>query len=178
MNKNKKEKKQVFIIDTSAFLSGKPLNFKSENLMITPLISEELSPGGKDYRMFQFLLEKGLQIRSPSKQKIQMVEETSVKTGDVDRLSNADKEILALALEINMNPEKTAVIITDDYSVQNVASALGISFQNLSQRGITKKFKWNWRCRGCGKIFTEQTKICPICGSETTHVIADQKTIK
>ena len=50
-------KKKILIIDTSVFLSGKPINLDNVNMVTTPAVSTELSPGGRDYRYFQFLQE-------------------------------------------------------------------------------------------------------------------------
>jgi len=73
----------------------------------------------------------------------------------------------ALALDINKDEDAKAIILTDDYSIQNVASTLNIKYQSFSQKGITKKFKWQYRCPGCKKQFKETVTICPICGTET-----------
>ena len=160
-------KTKVFIIDTSVILSGKPINLENAKFVTTPAISKEFSPGGRDYRNFQFLLEKGLDIHSPSQESIDKIKEASKETGDINRLSVADIEILALAIDINRDNSKEAIILTDDYSIQNVAYTLKIKFQNFSQKRITKKFKWLCRCPGCGKRFSESIKICPICGTAT-----------
>ena len=168
-------KKHVFIIDTSAVLSGKPISLGDAAMITTPAVSEELKPGGRDYRTFQFLLEKGLSIMSPSKKSMDTIQKTAEETGDVNRLSSADIEILALALDINKDEDNEAIILTDDYSIQNVASTLNIKYQSFSQRGIIKKFKWLSRCPGCGKQFKESVKICPICGTETRLSRAHKK---
>jgi UPF0271 protein len=160
-------KKHVFIIDTSAILSGKNINLGEAVMIISPAVYEELKPGGRDYRTFQFLLEKGLSIISPSKESLDIIQKTAEETGDKDRLSTADIEILALALDINKEVGKEAIILTDDYSIQNVASTLDIKYQNFSQRGIIKKVNWQYRCPGCKKQFNKSVKICPICGTET-----------
>jgi UPF0271 protein len=160
-------KKHVFIIDTSAILSGKTINLGEAVMNTSPAVSEELKPGGKDYSAFQFLLEKGLSIISPSKESLDIIKKTAEETGDKDRLSIADIEILALALDINKDVCKEAIILTDDYSIQNVASILTIKYQNCSQRGIIKKFNWQYHCPGCKKHFKKSVKICPICGTET-----------
>ena len=47
MNKTKENK--VYILDTSAILSGKPLNFPDAEMVTTFSMSSELKPGGKDY---------------------------------------------------------------------------------------------------------------------------------
>jgi len=169
-------KRKVFLIDSSVILSGKPLVLDGV-MVTTPLVEKEFSPGGRSYRIFQFLLESGLEIRSPSKEMFKVVEEVAVKTGDIDRLSSTDKELLALAVEL-MREENKVIILTDDYAIQNIAAELGIEYRGMSQRGITKKFKWIWRCRGCGMVFTEKTTICPRCGSEVKHVLYRKKPLE
>ena len=160
-------KKQVFILDTSAFLSGKPIQMSTATLITTPGVSGELRPGGRDFRHFELLQEIGLTIHLPSKESLTRVKQTAKETGDDRRLSEADTEVIALALDINKDPTQEAAILSDDYSIQNVASTLKIKFFGFSQKGITKKFKWVSRCPGCGKRFTEIMTICPICGTAT-----------
>jgi UPF0271 protein len=170
-----KEKQKTYILDTSVILSGKPINLDA-NMITTHSVSREFLPGGKDYRNFQFLIEKGLTIKEATKESIKQINNISTKTGDIERLSETDKEILALALDVNKNDE--AVILTDDYSIQNVAQALKIKFEPISQRGITKKFKWTYQCRGCRKKFKENINTCPICGSSIRHTISRRENIK
>jgi UPF0271 protein len=172
-----KKKTKTYILDTSAILSGKPINLDNVSLVTPPDISNELKPGGRDHRLFQFLIERGLTIRSPTKKSVDKINNISSKTGDSSRLSTTDIEILALALDISKDDEKEAIILTDDYSIQNVAHVLKIKFKTISQSGITKRFKWSCRCRGCGKKFKENIKICPICGAETKTVISSKKDI-
>jgi len=176
MNENKKTK--VYIFDTSAFLSGKPINFEKNKMITSNGVKNEISPGGRDYNAFQFLIEKGLVIQNPTKESIEKIKKIIKKTGDEKRLSKTDIEILALSLEINKNERKKAIIITDDYSIQNVANYINITFESINQSGITKRFIWNYRCRGCGRKFKENIKICPICGSDIKTVISSKKMIK
>jgi len=175
MNSTKKIK--VFIFDTSAIFSGKPISLDNNILVTTLGISKEITPGGRDYQTFQYLMEKGLAIDTPSKESISKINKISAETGDKDRLSVADKEILALALDVNKDTTKEAIIITDDYSIQNVAHVLNIKYENISQPGITKKFKWIYRCSGCGKKFEENIKTCPICGASTKNIISHKENI-
>ena len=170
-------KKQVFIIDTSAILSGKPIRFDNVSIVTTPAVSDELSPGGRDFRTFELLKETGLAIHAPSKEAIYRVKKMAQQTGDDSRLSYADIEIVALAIDINKEPDQEAIILTDDYSIQNVASSLQIKFQGFSQKGITKKFKWVSCCPGCKKQFNEITKICPICGTKTKSVLLHKRKL-
>jgi UPF0271 protein len=170
-------KKQVFIIDTSAILSGKPVRFDNVSIVTAPAVSDELNPGGRDFRTFELLKETGLAIHAPSKEAINHVKKTAQETGDDSRLSVADIEIVALAIDINKEPDQEATILTDDYSIQNIASTLQIKFQGFSQKGITKKFKWVSRCPGCKKQFNKITKICPICGTKTKSSLLQKKNL-
>jgi len=160
----------VIIIDTSAILSGKPLHFPHAKMVTTPKVSDEVTPGGRDYRTFELLQEKGLEIHLPSQESLRVVKTTAQQTGDDHRLSDADVEILALALDYTNEPEAEALLLTDDYSIQNVAAHLHLRFEGFSQKGITKRFKWVSRCPGCGKYFNKKTESCPICGTATRTI--------
>lgn len=175
---NPKRKSMIFIIDTSAILSGKPINLDNAMMITTSSVYNELKPGGRDYQTLQFLIEKGLSINSPSQNSIDKIKIISNKTGELNRLSEADMDILALALDINKADNKEAVILTDDYSIQNVAYTLNIKFESISQKGIAKRFIWSRRCLGCGKNFKENLKTCPICGSATKSIVSNRGNIR
>jgi len=172
-----KDKKKIFILDTSAFLSGKPLNFNDVQLITTINIEKEIKPGGRDYQNYIYLKEKCLIFKTPSKDSLKKIKETLEKTGDIDRLSIFDIEILAIALDENNQKNVEVVLLTDDYSIQNVAIYNKIKFKSLNQDGITKKFKWISRCRGCGKKFKDNISICPICGSDTKKIVIKTEEI-
>jgi len=170
-------KKQIFIIDTSAILSGKPIDIPQGMLLTTTGVSDEISPGGRDYRNFQMFKEKGLQLHSPTNASIQRVKKSAKETGDDRRLSPTDVEILALALDLSANPAQDVTIITDDYSIQNVAMVLDLKFQGFSQKEITQRFQWISHCPGCKRRFQEPVDICPVCGTKTKLVIHKKKKL-
>jgi len=170
------KKTKIYILDTSAILSGKPIDLDEVEILTTTGVTKEINPGGKDYFLFQVLLEKKLKVNTPSKDSIKKVNIISKETGDLTRLSEVDKEILALALDVEKEGKKP-VIITDDYSIQNIANALKIDFIGISQQGITRKFKWIYQCRGCGKKFKENKQVCPICGDITRSIILKKKNL-
>ena len=118
-----------------------------------------------------------MRIVPPSNESIEKIKKAAEKTGDIDRLSETDKEIIALANDLNNKNNQEAIILTDDYSIQNTASGLNLRYENINQTIITKKFKWTYRCRGCGKKFKDNVKICPICGASIKNIISKQKRI-
>lgn len=156
--------KRVLILDTSAVLSGVPPP-PDARLVTSPAIEEELKPGGPTGRAFENLRARGLEVRSPSPDSLARARAAATATGDADRLSPADLELVALAVELA--PEG-ALLLTDDYSVQNVAKRLGLPFEGIAQRGIQAEFQWRLRCTGCGRWYDEppKSKECPVCGSE------------
>jgi len=106
---------------------------------------------------------KGLKVESASDKSTNIVKEVSSKTGDIYRLSETDLKVLAKALD-EKEKGNDVVLVTDDYSIQNVAMALGIKFETVVRQGISKGFKWVRVCKGCGRKI--DSEICPICGSE------------
>ena len=174
---SKTNKNKVYVLDTSAILSGKPLNFADAEMITTFSVSSELKPGGKDYQNFMYLKDKGLKFQIPSEESIDFVKKTSKKTGDAGRISQVDLEILALAWDLQKN-NLNIVILSDDCSIQNLASELKIKFESISQKGITKKLKWGVRCTGCNKKFKDNISVCPICGSDTKKIVISSEEIK
>jgi UPF0271 protein len=147
-----------YVLDASSILSGKDLPADFE-LFSSPKIVEELKHG-RMKRQLDFLIESGLKVLSPSERSMEEVVKVAEDTGDIARVSEADLEILSLAKELN------AILLSDDYSIQNIASKMGVEFQGISQEGITKTIKWRFRCKGCGRYWEEMHKECPVCGSE------------
>ncbi len=147
----------LLVLDTSAILSGIPLQ---GDLVTSPLIEKEFTPGGASWRTFQYLKKAGMKIVLPSADSLIKIQDISGRTGDMNRLSAADKEILALAYDFKTE----GLLLSDDYSIQNIAHLLGIKYSPLSQKGITEIRHWMYRCTGC-KRFSTKDGTCPVCGS-------------
>ncbi|MFP4169772.1 MAG: NOB1 family endonuclease [Methanomassiliicoccales archaeon] len=98
-------------------------------------------------------------VMEPGREALRVVEEGAQRTGDQVRLSEVDRRILALAWELG------ARIMTDDYSVQNLASELGLEYLTAGEEGISAVWRWRYRCVGCGRVWKECHPDCPVCGS-------------
>jgi UPF0271 protein len=147
------------VLDTSALFYGKDLPTDCE-LAITPGVVSELRRHGMEERL-ELLLATKLSVLSPSKRSLVRVISEGERTGDSRRLSSTDKEVLALALDLGYE------LLTDDYSLQNLAAALGIPFKGLNQKEIRRVVSWEARCVGCGKAFDAEVRECDVCGSPT-----------
>ena len=147
------------VLDSSALFYGKDMP-PDLDLVITPGVVTELRRHGMEERL-EMLLATRIRVLSPGKHSLTTVISEGERTGDARRLSATDKEVLALALELGYE------LVTDDYSVQNLASALGVRFRGVEQEGIARVISWKSKCVGCGKIFDAEIRECDVCGSPT-----------
>ena len=143
------------VLDTSALFSMEQLPAESE-AFVTPGVLRELERYN-DRRAS--LWGELLHVSEASKTSLARVREAASETGDSTRISPTDAEVIALALDLE------AELLTDDYSVQNVASHLRMPFRAVGIKAIREVRKWRWRCKGCGKVFDKELPECNICGS-------------
>ena len=108
-----------------------------------------------------------LRVKKPDNVYLGQVKASSTIIGDVRFLSEVDMEVLALALELKKLGENP-LIITDDYSIQNVANKLGLDFVSLMTSGIRYRLDWTIYCPACQRKYPAdyKPKVCSICGTE------------
>jgi UPF0271 protein len=147
-----------YVLDTTALFNAKdfPPDFE---IMVPQGVLDELESWDLSDRVMN-LLGVRIQVFSSSLESRAKVREAAEKTGDIGRLSPIDMEVLALTVEMD------SPLISDDYSIQNVAKVLGIKCLPMEQHGIKKVFYWKYKCRGCGKEYDRKIKECQICGKE------------
>jgi UPF0271 protein len=81
-------------------------------------------------------------------------------------MSSTDLEIIALALELASGGHDVT-IITDDYSVQNIAASFGLKWSGIKYSGITRLIRWKMICDLCKyETYDAGNKTCPRCGSK------------
>ena len=102
-----------------------------------------------------------LVIQDPDLISINKIINTAHFLGDIKKLSKADISVLSLAYQLN----KT--LVSDDYSIQNVAKFLKIKTVSLGNKGIGKLRKWSNFCKTCRKQYPSNIKQCTICGNQT-----------
>ena len=94
-----------------------------------------------------------------SAESLRKVEDAARKTGDLGRLSPVDMTVIALALDVG------GTVLSDDFSILNVCTVMGIQNRSVGTKGIKKVERWNYQCIGCKKWYKERSAECPICGS-------------
>ncbi len=143
------------VLDASALLTGR--QFPGE-LATVPGVVRELRRHGLTPAL-EALLDTQVRILSPGKDARDRVAAAAEGTGDAHRLSPTDRELLALALELG------AVLVTDDYSIQNLCRTLALPYEGVMEPGIKEAWSWTYRCTGCGRTWPEWHDECPTCGS-------------
>lgn len=155
------------VLDSSVLYYGKDLPADIE-LVISPGVASELERHGMAERL-ELLLATRVKVLSPSKKALTRVLAESERSGDSRRLSSTDREILALAIDLGYE------IVSDDYSVQNVAALLGIACRGIDQKGISRVMSWESKCVGCGRRFPPNVTECDVCGSPTKSAVKKPK---
>jgi len=144
-----------------------PFSVSAEQVTVLN-VEEEIRTNSLTWVRFKAATESGkVLVKKPSEETRRQVEVCAVQVGDSFFLSEADKQVLALALELKIavcNPS----IVTDDYSIQNVAKRLGIEFTSLATLGIRRALEWIRYCPACHREYAaNRVSIeCDVCGTE------------
>lgn len=156
--------KKAYVLDASAFMIG-GIEFQPESSYTTESVVNEVKANIiQKSRIEGLIASKTLKIYCPDIKFVEFIKNKSIELGEATNLSNTDIELLALALELSNNG-LDVTIISDDYSVQNVASYLGLRWLGIKYKGISKVIHWKMICDSC-KYETYDTKnnACPRCG--------------
>jgi UPF0271 protein len=160
--------KRTLVLDTSAFLSGfDPLSV-SEDQTTVQLVEEEISANSLAKVRLRMAIENGkLRVKPPSEKYYEEVKTSAKRVGDAFFLSETDMQLLALALELKKTGDNP-LIITDDYSIQNVATQIEIQFASLATYGIRRLLKWVRYCPACHKEYPADYDFtkCTICNTD------------
>ncbi len=172
--------KRVMVLDTSAFVAGFDPFSLNEDQVTAPKVEEEIKRNSMNKLRFETALESGrVKIKAPAQQYLNQIKESSSKVGDSFKLSETDIELLALALELK-STGYTPKIISDDYSIQNVAKKLGIEFSALATFGIKRLLEWIRYCPACYREYpvNSSTKECQVCGTTLKRKPRRSKVVK
>jgi UPF0271 protein len=143
-----------WVLDTSALFILQEM--PTGEVYTSPGVLRELDEHGDNRIPFFSEL---FSVLTPSKKSLDAVGAGAMETGDDARLSPVDLELVALAYELE------ATLMSDDYSIQNLASHMGIGFMPVGKKGISRKLRWRYKCTGCGRIWKDLHPECPVCGA-------------
>jgi UPF0271 protein len=161
-------KKRVIVLDTSAFIVGFDPSSVDEEQYSVPMVRKELISNSLPWVRFNTARESGrLRVKTPNTRFLKRVKEASKTVGDMRFLSDVDMQVLALALELRSTGYDPH-IVTDDYSIQNVANQIGVNFTSLMTFGIRFRLHWILYCPACHRKYPPdyKPKLCGVCGTQ------------
>ena len=153
-----------YVLDASAFING--FKLISNNNFTVPEITAEI----KDFEsrlVLDMAIDDGkLVIQDVEEGYVGEVDKVISESGDVLRLSVADKKLIALALML-ADQGKNVKVISDDYTIQNSLKIMEIPYSSIITDGIKGVYNWKKVCEGCKKEYGEDYPFddCEICGS-------------
>ena len=151
---------QYLVLDSTAFYAGVPYTNTSENLVTTPDVISEVS----NERTRTLIALSKINVWQASPEHYKQVKAAARTSGD-NNMSRADVSVLALCLTIKADGNE-AVLLSDDFAVENVASKLGIKARPLMTNGVKTVANWVFFCPACGKIYAKQRPDCLVCGTK------------
>jgi len=156
------------VLDTSAFIAGfDPLSI-IDDVYSVGAVEGELASGSLPWVRFKTAVDNWkLKLKTPKTAFLDRVRESSRDVGDMFFLSDVDLQVLALALELKSTGNEP-LIVTDDYSIQNVANQLRLEFAPLMTFGIRFRLHWIRYCPACRRKYPPDYKNrkCENCGTE------------
>ena len=149
-----------YALDAGAFYTGLVFLSSAYQYLTTQAIFDEVKHIKRSLRAIEALLESNtLQVLNSDRKNIDKVVAAARRTGDYQKLSEADISVIALALQLKI------ALVTDDYAVANVATTLKIPVKSVASKGITHTRRWIAYCSACGKAFGRNAKECRLCGN-------------
>ncbi len=165
------DRRKSLVLDSTAFYAGIPFT-GIDVYHTTSKVIKEVSHGQLRNAAIQSLLDGGRLIElDPTENVARQVKETARRSGDLRRVSDTDLSVVALALQLK-EVNDGVTIISDDYSVENLASLFKINHAAVMTRGISRTVHWLVYCSGCGKAFGDRRiDVCDVCGTRVKRKI-------
>ena len=155
---------KVYVLDASAIIGG--FSSKEFQNYITAGVISEIKDLKSKIILESAVEEGSIRIMEPESVDIKNVSDIITKSGDVLRLSNTDKNLVALAFKLKRE-SYDPMVVTDDYSMQNVLKIVGITYRSVLTEGIKGIYGWVKVCKGCKKKYPPEYAFdeCEICGT-------------
>jgi len=153
----------MHVLDANVFIHGasRRLQDAFTTPVTVPAVTAELESRDAGRRLDV----DAIPVYEPAPEYVQRI--TAQVESLMEDLSETDVQVLALALE------RDAVVVSDDYGVQNVAASMDIDYEGFLQEEITEQIQWQYRCTNCGETVDEEMESCPTCGGAVEQAPAD-----
>ena len=165
------------ILDTSAFIHGYGVNFQ-EKYYTVPSVKKEIKSEINKLKYENSIKSGYLKELTPDSKYTSKINSFVMNEGEEGSLSPTDIQILALAQQLKTTG-MIPIVVTDDYSIQNILSKLNIRHKSLTTKGINRKVRWLIYCPGCRRNYQKFTsdRKCPVCGTELNRKPKNKESI-
>lgn len=155
---------KVYVLDASAIIGG--FSSKKYQSFITASVISEIKDLKSKLLLESAIDDSSIKIMEPESIDIKNVSKVVRESGDILRLSNVDMNLIALAFKLKRESSKP-MVVTDDYSMQNVLKIVGIPYRSVLTEGIKEIYGWIKVCKGCKKKYPSEYLFdeCEICGT-------------
>lgn len=155
---------KVYNLDASALING--FYMKDHLNIMTSSAVDEIKDINAEVLLNNCINDGILKIESVNSDDYPHLSDVLLDSGDYMRLSQTDKDVVALSLKYAGEGHEV-ITVTDDYSIQNVLKLLNLEFQGVYTKGIKQTISWQRICKGCRKEYPGDSKLteCDICGS-------------
>jgi len=162
-------KERTLVLDTSAVIAGLLQSGVDLKMYTTPMVIDEAR--GRGYSSFlrkEAQNARDLAVMEATPDIINSVKAKIRQMGEAARLSDTDISVIGLAIYLKNGGHPDVTIMSDDYSLQNVASSMGLVTKSSNTQGITKQFEWAYYCPACFKSYDRPPKdmLCGLCGTK------------
>lgn len=153
-----------YVLDASAFING--FQLETKNNFTVPEITAEIKDFESRLKFDNAIEENKLVIQDVLPECVKAVDDIISQSGDVLRLSQADKKLISLAYML-FKQGKNVEVISDDYTIQNTLKIIEIPYSGIITEGIKEIYNWKKVCEGCKKEYDGDYPFddCEICGS-------------
>jgi len=158
---------QAYVLDTTALLAGLQLSLPRS--YTTSQAVEEVRDHVNREKVRLAITIGRLETLDPGPRSVKEVVKAAQRIGEGQSLSNTDISIAALALDLLRKGMKP-VVVTDDYSLQNLLTHLGVEYKPLRTRGIQRPRRYKLVCPACGYRARGNETYCPRCGSKLKRI--------
>lgn len=166
----------IYLLDASAIINQPNFEFSSGNeCVMTPECFDELREHSVKLRAENALQNHEIRLVEAD-QKFGIELNHFLKQNGISKLSKPDLSVLALAFEFQ-SEKKEFKVMSDDYDIQNVLALKKIPFEAVLHGTIKKVFKFQKKCRGCGRIYPADfpSMVCEDCHSQLRNLPKTQK---
>lgn len=156
-------KEKVYVLDASGIIGGF-ISSKHKNIT-SSAVTSEIKDLKSQLALQSALDQSNIIIEEPDSGALNQVQGAIENSGDILRLSEVDKTVVALA--VSLSKKYSPTVVTDDYSIQNILKILEIPYRSVLTEGIREIYGWIKICRGCRKKYPSnyQWEDCEICGA-------------